>query len=660
MKVEISIHKDRIRLVSDHATPGLGKRIAGANFSSVGGSHWSIPLTLDSCYKLREEFGTDLRVGRDVSEWAREAITRQAVMGDLGRARDADLVSVPAVSPVLAEAMSTRTYQRVGARFVAEGWERGGVLIADQPGLGKTLEALGGLMEAGAVGPFLILCPKTAVLSVWSREIPRWWPDARAIPLPDGREKRNSILNAYARDWERGLKMDRTFIITNKEMARTKSWWVCKSCGHRMKWKAGPKTFECACGFDVLNKPEGKRVDEHEYPQLFRIAWGAIVADESDQMLLRLSGTPTQMRAGAELLRVAPNGAKIAMSGTPDRSRPHLLWGTLNWLFPNEYPAFWRWAETYYEVHPTGWGASRTLGSFRDDKLDQFGREMDSLMLRRTKDEVAPDLPPKTYVGSPLHDGGPRSPIAVWLPMDPAQQRLYDQMEKESMVLLAGGDLNAIGVLAEMTRLKQFANSSGDVEEKMVKGEATSHFIPKMPSNKLEYVWDYLGELGYPDAPITKVVIASQFTGFLTAMTRELSRRLGKHAEHIGIVSVTGEVTGARRDRVIEEFNRSVGSGPHIMMINTKAGGVAITLDTADHMFICDRTWVPADQEQLEDRIHRVSRPRPVFYHYLASVGSIEEAIAEVNAEREAESREVLDGRRGVEYARRVVEAMKR
>jgi hypothetical protein len=102
-------------------------------------------------------------------------------------------------------------------------------------------------------------------------------------------------------------------------------------------------------------------------------------------------------------------------------------------------------------------------------------------------------------------------------------------------------------------------------------------------------------------------------------------------------------------------MNLPVGQGAHILLINTKAGGVAITLDTADVMVVLDETWIPDDQEQLEDRIHRVSRPRPVTYHYLRSMDTIDLGVALVNQQREYATHRLLDGRRGVEYARQAM-----
>jgi SNF2 family DNA or RNA helicase len=396
-------------------------------------------------------------------------------------------------------------------------------------------------------------------------------------------------------------------------------------------------------------------------------------------MLIRKSASQTQTRNGAEELRVLlrDTGVAVAMSGTPFRGKPFNLWGTLNWLRPRVYTNQWGWIENYWETQRT-WGGGKELGKMIEGREQDLYREQDQIMLRQTKLEVAPDMPAKTYVGTPLilaesiaYDlKGKSAPdklremgvaerdlVGVWLPMDPHQERLYRKMEAEGVVALEGGEVNTIGVLAEMTRLKQFATASGRV--------VGTEFVPALPSNKFEHLMELLEEWGFPDAPAEKVVVVSQFTQvlelFQAAAVERWTRTWRQKNPPELTVMLTGNVTGQRREAGITAFNQEVGTdSPHVMFLNVKAGGVAITLDTADHMVILDETWVVDDQTQVEDRIHRVSRPRPVFYHYLRSLGSIEEHIAATNAEWAAVQHQVLDGRRGVEFARSVLERMGR
>jgi len=561
--------------------------------------------------------------------------------------------------------MESRTYQRVGARFIAEARANGaGCLVADQPGLGKTLEAIGGVVEAQTAGPYLVVTPKTATRTVWGAEIPRWMDGQTVVTLPDGdqagskqRARRDAVLDALASS----PRLDATWVVVHPEAVRARVYWICGVCGSQTPKKYG--RVELKCGHD----PELRKNDlvVHEYPHLFSREWGAVIADESDRSLLRLSGTPTQTRQGMEMIRLRADGLRLAMTGTPTRGRPHLLWGTLNWLDAKAHPSFWNWVELFWELSSNGF-SNYVIGKLLRE--EDLWRSLDRYVLRRTKAEVAPDLPPKTYVGTPAIPGDEDSPHGVWLPMEGVQAKAYEDMLETSVADLEDGSrVQAIGILAELTRLKQFAGASG----KMIKRQAWEseeyrtimHFQPSLPSNKFEYLVQLLDELGFPDEPTTKVVVVSQFTEMLELFARELPDRLQALSAHTKTpirrdqcpVLLTGAQTGSKRESAIAAMNEPIGSGSHLMLLQTKTGGVAITLDQADVMVFLDETWIPDDQEQAEDRIHRVSRPRPVFYHYLRSLGSVDLGIAITNAERERNSKRLLDGRRGIEYARAVL-----
>jgi len=666
--ISIELDRDRIRLEGGY-TPGLAKTVPGARFEPKKGAqpaHWMIPLSLAACHALRGRFGDQLRVGKALSSWARTAIEEEKRLLALGSASDADLLRVPDVSPVLAKAMASRTYQRVAARFIAEGRN---VLIGDQPGLGKTLEALGGIIESGVPGPYLVVAPKTATHAVWKNEIPRWWPGAQAITVPDGRAVRDRILDEFTRavkaepgsDLWMAYRPESAFLVVHPEMLRIKRWWVCPRCQKLTQWKAGRKSLDCVTNFEHSQDFSSEQIKVQEdtnFPQLFALEYGAVVMDEADRILLHRNASQTQARIGAECLKVRPGGLRIPMTGTPMHGKPFLLWGYLNWMLPKVYSSKWRWIEMHYEVS-NGWGGSRQIGEPKNEKA--LYHELNRVMLRRTKVEVAPDMPAKTYVGTPLpgaanasdsnvHD---RELVGVWLPMDGEQRRLYDQIQGQGHAKMEGGDLNPIGILAELTRLKQFATASGRLGP-------DDEFVPKMPSNKFDYLMGILDEWGFPEDPTEKVVVVSQFTSVLALFQTALRAKMDKDwIKRRGgsdmVCELTGRVTGQRREDTIARFNQEVGTdSPHVMFLNLKAGGVAITLDTADHMIMLDEDLVPDNMEQVEDRIHRVSRPRPVFYHYLRSLGTVEEHIAATNLELAMTNHEVLDGRRGLEFSRRV------
>lgn len=640
MTVTVERAGNRIHLRADRKL-SLKDKLPGASFSDRYGPRWSLPLTIEVCELMRELFGSQLVVGPLLHSWAVAKRREQGWATSLQRKKKAKLPVTRKRFPALYQAVRHgRKYQSVGARWIADGRR---VLIADGVGLGKTLQALAGVVESGVEGPYLIVCPKIASTVVWAPEIRKWLPGHEVVTFPEGRVARQKAW----RGLQEAPSLANTWVIVHPEMVRTKSWWVCRECGSETLLTSKPKLLVCE-----HDKDRTRTRHDHVFPEAFQHQWGAIICDESDRAILRLTGTPTMVRRGMEILRddcVREDSLLVAQSATPHRSRRNLLWSTLNWIRPQEYPGYWSWLATFFQLSQ-GYGGSMVLGAPLPDREEAFSRSLDRVMLRRTRTEVAGHLPPRLYIGTHLDPADSNSPFGVWLDMSPTQAKLYRQMEESTSAELDGGDLSALGVLAITARLKQFATTS----LARVGGE----IVPEMPSNKLDYVVDMLEELGYPEEPNAKVVIVSQFTKVLELFARYLRLKYGAHE----VVMVTGSVVGEARDRAVEAFNRPVGAtgyNPHIMLLNTKAGGAAITLDSADEMVLLDETWTPDDQEQVEGRIdNRRPEERIVQrrYRYLRSLGTVEESIAKSVAALGADAYQVLDGRRGVKAMRQMLE----
>jgi Zierdtviridae DNA helicase len=645
--VSIKIEKvgNRILLRSNLPTPGMKDSIPGAYFRKD--KLWSLPLELETCKLLRERFGGRLEVGPILWDWAKVEKRKREMMRDTAEQIDAELSLLPKAAPVLAEAMSSRTYQRVAARFIADTRGRDGrrrALIADTVGLGKTAEALAGILEAGVPGPYLIICPKTAVNSTWRAEINRWLPEDSVITIPEGKAAREKVLDGLvnlarmnAEDQASGrnslMPLDRTWVVIHPATIRTQTWWICAECDSFTKYTTRP-TSELDCGHA---KDRSTRVEnEHTFPQLFGINWGAMVVDESHQILIKLTGTPNLQRRGAELLGdlVRPGGVRLAMSGTPWRSKPHQIWSTLNWLDPVRYSGKWRFIGKYWETSGGAFGGT-TIGKFNEDREQMMMGELSDIMLRRERSQVRSDLPARNYAGTPLNGDGP---IGVWLDMEKAQAKQYKQMEQTATATLAGGEVSAVGVLAELTRLKQFAAADWAIG-------ANGSLQPLPSGSKYQWLIEFMEELGFPDRPASKLVVVSQFTQILNAFWKGIEKDLKMNANHrMGII--TGEQSQSRREDAIRRFE-DLDDPCDVMFLNTIAGGAAITLDAADVMVILDETWVDDDQEQVEGRIDNRNPERkivPRTYYYLRSLGTVEEQIAISNAEAKRAGKRIMDG----------------
>lgn len=664
MSIAIEKRGRRIIINSSSPLPGFRTAIPGAYQSSVSGQ-WTAPLSMETCVLLRQKYGKQLEIGIELSRWAKGVREHRDYMADLAASADAQLEVLPRVAPKLAAAMQARTYQRVGARFIAD---NSASLVADDPGLGKTLEIMGGILESQTDGPYLVIAPKTAARTVWEREIKRWLPaEHRPITLPETRLAREKVLR---------LKRfgPTTWLIVHPEIVMTQSWLVCELCQKRTRLMAKQKRV-LTCGH--MKTAKTIRFDEHSYPSLFRVEWGVIVIDESHDSLIRRSGVPTQRRNGMDKLLLRADGLRIAASGTPMNSKPHQLWGTLNWLDSRMYSAFYRWAELYWAK---GGYTGFDIGEFRADREDLLWDSLKSVALRRTKLEVAQDLPPKMEIGTRLNPADETSPMGIWLPMEGEQARAYEQMLKHSAAVLDSGRLEAISALAELTRLKQLACSYGDMEQRTVKSacqtnpneiarpktwcthcrrhgwhvETRERYVPKLPSNKFQQFISYLEEWGYPQNPISKVVIVSFYTGLLNMFATEVEKHFKTKPSKPLATAITGKVSSRERENRLNRFNTD--DHEHLMFLNVKAGGTAITIDTADRMIFLSETRIPDQQLQAEDRIHRVSNPRHCMYYYFRSLGSVDVGTSLVNKELAKGTHRLLDGRRGVDYVRHVLD----
>ena len=645
MKVKVNVNLspkgDRIEVWTKGQIKNLHKSIPGANFARTGGAHWTTPLNIESCKLLRERFGKSLVIGPELRAWAVAKNEKARRMKRLGKAASAELggLLLRAQPKLLKAVTEGRKYQSAGARFIAEGRA---VIVSDEVGLGKTAQTFAGILESGVPGPYLVVCPKTAVMLTWKPEVETWLKGHRAIAMPDGREKRNSLLDSFLEN-----PQPTDWVITNQDMLRTKAYWECmnwvdapeekkgrRRCGIRTIVKLGRKELDCE-----HDPTKTKSIVEHEYPQLFEVEWGAIVADESHKSLLMQNRVPSQARRGMELLKIKEGGLKIAQSATPWRSRPHLLWSTLNWLYPDEYTSKWAWIEIMYEVESGFAGNFKEIGSLDPDRERLLYRTLNTVMIRRTRKEVAGDLPSRLYIGHRIDPDDEASPLGVWLPMEGKQLKAYKEMEEDAFAEIDGGVLDPIGALAELTRCQQLAVSYGRMD-----GE---DFTPVLPSNKFDYLVDLLSELGFPDDPTTKVIVVSKYTKVLELFARELAE---KHK--IKSLMLAGKTSMKKREKVREVFNDPEAQ-PHLLFLNTIAGGTAITLDAADEMVFLDETFVADDQEQVEGRNDNRRPEEKVVqrrYRYLRSLGSVEVGIAFINSAAASEDRRLLDERRGVQY----------
>lgn len=564
---------------------------------------WSMPATVDNCLALRKAYGDNLVIKRPLADWYRTHGQQASQQAAASAAEDAELVLLPEAAPRLFATL--RPDQRAGVRWIADGY-RGSGLIADKPGLGKTMQAIGGVLEADLQGPILVVCPKISVRNVWWREITKWTDESVHI-CRGTRANREKALAEFLED-----PSSRKWLVVVAEMLRVKR-------------KPNDTTVKA-------NAKKRGRVEGFEYPELFDQPWSAILADESQRLLGSLSVAKSNlMGEGLAQLPLSPSGRRYAISGTPfgKGGRVQGMFGTLHWLWPDEFTSFWRWADRYFEIEEEyvrrGQTARKIIGLREGGDGEEFLRTLGPRILRRTKEEVLKNLPPKQYV-------------EVLCEMEAKQRRQYQQLGDTAEVEVDGGTILANGVLAEITRAKQIANG---VLEK-VGGEV--RFTGD--SCKIDALMEKLDARGILTGDgDTKVLVASRFNSFIHYA---LIPRLEK--EGVDYHLLTGATSEKERDRQMEEFQKE--GGPRVFILNSKAGGVSITLDAADEVHCLDELDNPEDNEQLEDRAHRASRIHQVTIFYYRTEGTYDVNLANSVEDKRKAQFEVLDGRRGLQDVR--------
>lgn len=596
-------------------TPSKCKRVGGGRFHKASKT-WRFPLDMMTCRALRTEFGQELEIGSRLNRWARREVNCEKRLAAFLKDGTASLPNVEAMAPTIAKAI--RPYQKVGAAW---GAGTGNFLLADEQGLGKTIETLATILErADRPQWHVIFAPLVAIESTWGREVRRWLGqdlNIAVVPLLGSLKARQEILENLDIPYE----TQHVFVIANIESARIKPTYDEDDDRHkRPKYNAANAVL----------------------PALHARVWDTVVVDECQRALIRTSGVPTQARAGFQVLS-KNSRRRIALSGTPMRGKPEQLWGTLNWLRPDVYTSYWKWVERYFSITSDGY-SNYILNGFLPGGQDRLAADLKPIMLRRTKAEVLPELPPKTYGGSLLDPDDPLSPVGVWLDPLPAQVKQTRQVEDEGVLNFGDdGEVMVDGTLAEYTRRKQLADAVHVIETKQryKNGDTVTTLRPTLQSSKYEWLVDYLAELDG-----AKLVVASQFTSVIEVFADGL-RELGYK-----VAVLTGKTPQKRRAELVAQFQDT--DEIQVFMLNTKAGGVSLTLDAADYLVLLDETTVPDDQAQVEDRIHRASRMHNVTIFYLRTLGTIDEEVALIAAAREDVQRYLMDGARGIAYARKL------
>jgi len=336
--------------------------------------------------------------------------------------------------------------------------------------------------------------------------------------------------------------------------------------------------------YDVLITTYGTL--RRDAPELKDIEFEYVILDEAQA----IKNANTASAKAARLLR---GRHRLAMSGTPIENRVDELWSLFEFLNPGMLGAASVFSQLKYAGNGTG-----------SDEATLLARALRPFMLRRTKEQVAPELPPRTEQ-------------TVFVELEGAERKLYDELrEHYRAALLARVDdigikRAKIEILEALLRLRQAACHPALIDKKR---SAKS-------SSKLDVLIDQLKAV---IAEGHKALVFSQFTTFLAIVRTRLEME-GIPYEYLD---------GRTRDRQsrVERFQADM-SCP-VFLISLKAGGYGLNLTAADYVFVLDPWWNPAVEAQAIDRTHRIGQDRHVVALRLIARDTVEEKVLQLQQQK--------------------------
>jgi len=299
---------------------------------------------------------------------------------------------------------------------------------------------------------------------------------------------------------------------------------------------------------------------------------------------------------------------RLCLSGTPLENHLGELWSLFHFLLPG-------WLGDIKSFNRDYRVPIEKRGS--DVRLQHLNGRIKPFLLRRTKEQVATELPPKTEI---IH----------WVELSDAQRDVYETMrlamdkKVRDEITRKGVARSQIIILEALLKLRQVCCDLRLISDAALPARGSS-------SGKLDSLMEMLEELFEEGR---RVLLFSQFTSMLALIEEELKKRGVDYAI----------LTGQTRDRrtPVKEFQ----SGKRqIFLISLKAGGVGLNLTEADTVIHYDPWWNPATENQATDRAYRIGQEKPVFVYKLIARGTVEEKIQLLQKEKSDLAAGVLDGR---------------
>lgn len=309
-----------------------------------------------------------------------------------------------------------------------------------------------------------------------------------------------------------------------------------------------------------------------------------VILDEAQA----IKNASSQVAKASRLLRARH---RLALSGTPIENHLGELWSLFEFLNPGLLGSARSFSRTF---------AAKTTPPERREAL---ARALRPLILRRTKEQVAPELPARTEQ-------------TIYCELEGKQKKQYDELREHyrqsllGRIARGGIEKSRMQILEALLRLRQAACHPALIDPRSDAESAKSELL-------MEELLDII-ESGH------RALVFSQFTSFLSIIRNALDR------DGLDYLYLDGKTRD--RQSLVEQFQRE--TGPPLFLISLKAGGLGLNLTNADYIFLLDPWWNPAVEAQAIDRAHRIGRQKPVVAYRLIARDTVEEKILELQAKK--------------------------
>ncbi|MBS1584673.1 MAG: SNF2 helicase associated domain-containing protein [Bacteroidetes bacterium] len=323
-----------------------------------------------------------------------------------------------------------------------------------------------------------------------------------------------------------------------------------------------------------------------------------VVLDESQSIK-----NPQSQVAKASLLLAAKH--RLALSGTPVQNNTFDLYAQMNFLNPGMLGS----REFFMNEFAT------PIDKFQEDEVKQQLRKLTyPFLLRRTKEQVAKDLPAKTET-------------ILYCEMGDEQRKVYDAFRNIyrskilGMIDEQGIERSQMHILQGLTKLRQICDSPAILNEEQ-----------RFPNHSIKM--DELTREVQENVGNHKALIFSQFLGMLALVRKDLE------AKGIPYVYFDGSTSATDREKAIQEFQNN--EECRVFLISLKAGGIGLNLTAADYVYIVDPWWNPAVEQQAIDRTHRIGQTKNIFAYRLICKDTIEEKMLQLQERKRALASELV------------------